>query len=160
MRLFPGRVLLMFATLFSLLGCDRMSELRPGISTTREIIEKIGKPSTEWLEGENQVWEYPFTPEGTRNYMLTIGPDGILKAIEQVLTPENFARVQPGMTRDAVRRLLGKPASVQFFPRQQEEVWEWKEQSSFAGSDMRFNVYFDNTGHVTRTGRYEVPYDR
>jgi hypothetical protein len=148
--------LLMLGALLSLLGCDRTNELRPGVSTTAEVIEKMGKPTMEWQEGTNRVWEYPFTPEGTRNYMLTIGPDGILKAMEQVLTPENFARVQPGMTREQIRRLLGKPASVQFLELKQEEVWEWKEQTPFPDSDMRFNVYFSNTGQVTRTGRHEI----
>ena len=148
---------LMLGALLSLLGCDRTGELRPGVSTTAEVIDKMGRPTMEWQEGADKVWEYPFTPEGTRNYMLTIGPDGILKAMEQVLTPENFARVQPGMTRQEIRRLLGKPASVQYFELKQEEAWEWKEQSPMPSSDMRFSVYFSNTGQVTHTGRYENP---
>jgi outer membrane protein assembly factor BamE (lipoprotein component of BamABCDE complex) len=149
--------LVMLGALLTLLGCDRTSELRPGISTTAEIIDKLGRPTMEWQEGTDKVWEYPFTPEGTRNYMLTIGPGGVLKAMEQVLTPENFARVQPGMTQEQIRRLLGKPASMQFFAPKQEEVWEWKEQTAQPGADMRFNVYFNNTGQVTHTGRYEHP---
>jgi len=153
-------LLAMFGALLTLLGCDRTQELRPGISTAAEVVEKMGQPTMEWQEGADQVWEYPFTPEGTRNYMLTLGPDGILKSMEQVLTPENFARVQPGMTRAQIRRLLGRPASVQLFERQQEEVWEWKEQTPLPSSDMRFNVYFSNTGEVTRTGRHEIPYGR
>lgn len=151
------RLLLVFGALLTLLGCDRTPELRPGISTRAEVIEKMGRPAMEWQEGGDLVWEYPFTPEGTRNYMLTIGPDGILKAMENVLTPENMARVQPGMTREAVRRLLGKPASVQFFALKQEEAWDWKEAAAQPGTDMRFDVYFSNTGQVTRTGRHEVP---
>jgi outer membrane protein assembly factor BamE (lipoprotein component of BamABCDE complex) len=149
--------ILMLGALLTLLGCDRTNELRPGISMAAEVIEKMGQPAMEWQEGADRVWEYPFTPEGTRNYMLTIGPDGILKAMEQVLTPENFARVQPGMTRQDIRRLLGKPASVQFFELKQEEVWDWKEPSTFPNNDTRFDVYFNNTGQVTRTGRHEVP---
>lgn len=151
------RAVLMLGALLSLLGCDRTGELRPGISTTAEVIDKMGRPTMEWQEGADKVWEYPFTPEGTRNYMLTIGPDGILKAMEQVLTPENFARVQQGMTREQIRRLLGKPASVQFFELKQEEAWEWKEQTPLPSSDIRFNVYFSNSGQVTRTGRHEIP---
>ncbi|MEW6513734.1 MAG: outer membrane protein assembly factor BamE [Pseudomonadota bacterium] len=149
--------LLMLGALLTLLGCDRTNELRPGISNTTEIIDKLGRPTMEWQEGADKVWEYPFTPEGTRNYMLTIGPGGILKAMEQVLTPENFAKVQPGMRQEEIRRLLGKPASMQFFALKQEEVWEWKEQTALPSSDMRFNVYFSNTGVVTRTGRHEIP---
>jgi hypothetical protein len=151
------RLVLMLGALLSLLGCDRTNELRPGISTTAEIIDTLGRPTMEWQEGVDKVWEYPFTPEGTRNYMLTIGPDGVLKAMENVLTPENFAKVQPGMTREQVRRLLGKAASMQFFARKQEEVWEWKEQTGLPGADMRFAVHFSNTGVVTGTSRYEFP---
>lgn len=152
-----GRILLMLGALLTLLGCDRTNELRPGISTTAEIIDKLGRPTMEWQEGADKVWEYPFTPEGTRNYMLTIGPDGILRAMEQVLTPENFAKIQPGMTQAQVRRLLGKPAATQFFTLKQEEAWEWKETSPHPNADVRFDVYFNNTGQVTRTGRHEVP---
>ena len=149
--------LLMLGALLTLHGCDRTNELRPGISTTAEIIDKMGRPTMEWQEGADKVWEYPFTPEGTRNYMLTIGPDGLLKAMENVLTPENFARVQPGMKQEQIRRLLGKPASMQFFAHKQEEVWEWKEQTAQPGADMRFAVHFSNTGEVTGTSRHEVP---
>lgn len=150
----------MLGALLSLLGCDRTHELRPGISNTAEIIDKLGRPTMEWQEGEDKIWEYPFTPEGTRNYMLTIGPDGVLKAMEQVLTPENFAKVQPGMSREQIRRLLGKPASVQFFDLKQEETWEWKEASALPGVDMRFVVHFGNSGKVTGTSRYENPKGR
>lgn len=150
-------LLLMFGALLSLLGCDRTHELRPGVSTTADIIDKMGRPTMEWQEGPNKVWEYPFTPAGTRNYMLTVGPDGVLKAMDQVLTPENFAKVGKSMTREQIRRLLGKPASVEFFQLKQEEAWEWKEAPIVAGMDMRFVVYFDLQGRVTRTDRYEMP---
>jgi outer membrane protein assembly factor BamE (lipoprotein component of BamABCDE complex) len=151
------RWLAVFGALLTLLGCDRTGELRPGVSTAAEVVEKMGKPAMEWQEGADKVWEYPFSPEGTRNYMLTLGPDGVLKAMEQVLTPENFARVQPGMSRESVRRLLGKPASMQTFELKQEEVWDWKMPADPAGADRRFGVYFNNNGQVTRTGQHEIP---
>lgn len=151
------RLALMLGALFSLLGCDRTGELRPGSSIAAEVIEKMGRPTMEWREEGNQVWEYPFTPEGTRNYMLTIGPDGILRSMEQVLTPENFARVKPDMTREEIRRLLGKPASITIFERKQEEVWDWKEVTPFPGADFRFNVHFDPEGRVIATSRNEIP---
>jgi outer membrane protein assembly factor BamE (lipoprotein component of BamABCDE complex) len=145
----------MLAALLTLLGCDRSGELRPGVSTAAEVLEKMGKPVMEWQEGADRVWEYPFTPEGTRNYMATIGPDGILKAMEQVLTAENFARVRPGMTRQEIRRLLGKPASVAVFELKREEVWDWREETPFPSSERRFNVHFDLDGRVTATSRSE-----
>jgi hypothetical protein len=151
------RFALMLGALLALLGCDRTGELRPGVSTAAEVVEKMGKPAMEWQEGADKVWEYPFTPEGSRNYMLTIGPDGVLKAMEQVLTAENFARVRPGMTREQVRRLLGKPASTIVLELKREEVWDWKETSPFPGADQRFNVHFGPDGVVTHTSRNEIP---
>lgn len=145
----------MLGALLSLLGCDRTGELRPGVSSAAEVQEKMGKPAMEWQEGADKVWEYPFTPEGTRNYMLTIGPDGVLKTMEQVLTPENMARVKPGMSRDDVRRLLGKPASTVVYQDKGEEVWDWK-QPSLPNSESRFNVHFNLSGHVTGTSKSEI----
>lgn len=145
----------MLGALLALLGCDRTGELRPGVSTAAEVQTKMGKPAMEWREGDNRVWDYPFTPEGTRNYMLTIGPDDVLRAMDQVLTPENFARVRPGMTRDEVRRLLGKPASVVVFERKGEEVWDWK-LPSLPNTVSRFNVHFGVAdGRVTTTSKSE-----
>ena len=62
--------------------------------------------------------------------MVSIGADGKVAKIEQVLTAENFARVRPGMSRDTVRRLLGKPTKVEAFALKKEEVWgyRWWEQ--------------------------------
>lgn len=149
------RALVVLGALLALLGCDRTGELRPGVSTAAEVRAKMGEPTMEWREGDSRVWEYPFTPEGTRNYMLTIGPDDVLRAMDQVLTPENFARVQAGMTRDEVRRLLGKPASVVVFERKGEEVWDWK-LPSLPATISRFNVHFGvNDGRVTTTSKTE-----
>jgi hypothetical protein len=86
------------------------------------VRDKLGKPGIEWRNDDGSVtWEYTRQPEGTECFMATIGPDNILKSLENVLTPQNFARVQPGWTRDQVRRLLGKPRSVQKFALKKEE---------------------------------------
>jgi hypothetical protein len=87
--------------------------------------------------------------------MATIGPDNVLKSLENVLTPQNFARVQPGWTRDQVRRLLGKPRSVQKFALKKEEVWDWRLPAEFS-ADVFFNIHFDEDGKVTGTSRSSV----
>ena len=87
------------------------------------------------------------------NYMIDFGPDKILREVRQVLTEANFAQVREGMTRDQVRRLLGQPASEQYFSLKREYVWDWKTrtESSYA---YFFDVYFDEQGRVTRTGTH------
>lgn len=125
--------------------------LRPGITTGHEVRERMGAPAMEWQEADGaRTWEYPRTPEGIENYMIVIGPDNVLREVRQVLTEENFARVTPGMRRDEVRRLLGKPAHEFYFPLKKEHVWDWKTPGE-PGMDRFFNVHFDEAGNVVRT---------
>lgn len=58
--------------------------------------------------------------------MITLGADGRMTALRQVLTPENFARVQPGQRMDEVRRLLGKPAKVTPYTLKNETHVDWR----------------------------------
>ena len=110
-----------------------------------------------WRNDDGSVtWEYTRQPEGTECFMATIGPDNILKSLDNVLTPQNFARVQPGWTRDQVRRLLGKPRSVQKFAMKREEVWDWRLPPEFS-AEVFFNIHFDEAGVVTGTSRSTQP---
>jgi hypothetical protein len=142
-----------------LAACDAvtLNELKPGVSTGYEVRDKLGKPGIEWRNDDGSVtWEYTRQPEGTECFMVTVGPDNVLKSIENVLTPQNFARVQPGWTKDQVRRLLGKPRSVQVFALKKEEVWDWRLPPEFS-ADVFFNIHFGETG---RSPRPAVRYSR
>ena len=93
--------------------------------------------------------EYPRQPEGRSNLMITIGSDGRMSALRQVLTEANFARIQPGMRQDEVRRLLGKPAKTQRYLPAREEAWDWRFRS---GAENRvFSVVFGFDGVVLRS---------
>jgi len=140
-------------------ACDsiNLDKLKPGVSTTRDVREIMGPPTMEWSDADGgKTWEYPRTPNGIVNYMMDFDRDEILRAVRQVLTEENFARVKPGMTREEVRRLLGQPAREQFFSLKNEYAWEWKTKSE--GADHYFfDVYFDANGQVTRSGSHWLP---
>ena len=115
--------------LLALTACDpqRISELQPGVSTEADVRDRFGAPENVWDEpGGARTLEYNRQPAGQVNYMITIGPDGRMAALRQVLTPETFARVQPGMRMDAVRRLLGKPAKVTPYELKQETHADWR----------------------------------
>jgi len=140
-------------------ACDNvlLNGLKPGISTAYEVRDRMGAPAMEWQEADGSVtWEYPRTPEGVVNYMLVIGPDNVLREIRQVLTEDNFAKVRPGMSREEVRRLLGKPAHEVYFELKREVVWDWKTKIE-SGMDWYFNVHFDVGGRVVKTGGNFVP---
>ena len=123
------RLLAYLCAILAALGisaCDyfNLRELQPGVSTATEVRDRFGTPEMEWVNTDGSVtWEFSRQPEGIECFMITIGPDNILRRIDQVLDEQTFARVVNGLNGDEVRRLLGKPARSQFFQLKQETVW-------------------------------------
>jgi outer membrane protein assembly factor BamE (lipoprotein component of BamABCDE complex) len=162
----PCRALLL--ALLALLGaCDRegqpvqevgLDRLAVGVSSEGDVRTAMGRPETTWEDEDGtRILEYPKAPEGSRTWIFTIDPRGTLIEYHQALTAENFARITPGMSRDAVRRLLGKPRSVVRFALSKEEVWDYRFLDQH--QSRLFNVHFDEaSGKVLRTSTSEVAY--
>ena len=142
-------------------GCDRegrpveqigLDKLAKGVSTEGEVRMVMGPPESQWEEENgNHVLQYSQSPMGARTWMFLIGSDGKLKDYQQMLTEQNFAQIQPGMSKEAVKRLLGKPRTVVQFNLKNEEVWDWRYLQSPTHSRL-FNVHFDlDSELVTRT---------
>ena len=135
-------------------GCDqhRIGKLEEGVSTEADVRAQFGQPENVWDEpGGVRTLEYNRNPAGHQNYMISIGPDGKMAALRQVLTPENFARVQPGMPMEQVRRMLGKPARKTPYPLKNEIAWDWRYIEP-PNSSMVFTVWFDPGQRVLRSG--------
>ena len=140
--------------LLALAGCDpqRIAELEEGVSTETDVRARFGQPENIWEgPGGARIFEYNRQPAGQKNYMITIGPDGKMSALRQVLTPENFARVQPGMGIETVRKMLGKPAKVHPYPLKNESDWEWRWVQP-PNSAMVFTVTVGPDQYVLRSG--------
>ena len=133
-----------------LAGCDqkRAEKLEEGVATEVDVRRQFGEPAAVFDEpGGSRTFDYPRQPEGLTNYLITIGPDGKLSALRQVLKPAEFGRIQPGMTQDEVRRRLGRPAKTQRYALKRQEVWDWRWAD---GATARlFSVTFDDAGRVT-----------
>ena len=128
MRILTQLAAALAATL-ALVGCDqqRISELEEGLSTEAEVRDRFGVPDHVWDEGGGaRTLEYNRQPAGQRNYMITIGPDGKMSALRQVLTPQNFALITPGMDLGEVRRRLGRPAKVTPYALSGETHHDWR----------------------------------
>ena len=145
-----------------LAGCDeqRIRELEEGLSTEAQVRERFGQPDRIWPEeGGAHTLEYNRQPAGRRNYMITLGADGRMSALQQVLAPHHFDKIQPGMTEERVRRLLGLPAKRMTYGLKQQTEWDWY-WSDGPGRDMIFTVVFDAaTGRVLRSGASERLHD-
>ncbi|MFP8834496.1 outer membrane protein assembly factor BamE [Hydrogenophaga sp. XSHU_21] len=135
-------------------ACDlqNIAELEPGVSTDADVREKFGQPEAVW-DGEDgaQIYEYNRQPEGVVNYMITVGADGVLVKVTQVLTEETFSQVQPGMSVEQVRRLLGKPRKTQKYDLTGETAYDWRFQPRGQTEPRLFSVTFNRDLRVLRT---------
>ena len=140
-------------------GCDpaRVAKLEEGVSTEAQVRQEFGEPVTvvEKADG-SKVMEYPRQPEGWTNYRITIGPDGKMSSLRQLLHADNFAQVQPGQTQDQVRERLGRPSRMQPWPLQGETEWNWRFRPDPNQSRL-FSVYFDGEGRVKSTAVGDDP---
>jgi hypothetical protein len=129
-------------------ACAAISPVTSGMDE-RQLQSRLGKPETVQKNSDgSETWEYPGGPLGRQTYMVTVGPDRAVRGVRQVLSEEYFSQVKTGMSRDDVRRLLGKPGDVLVFSARDEEVWSWR---YLQGNAMFFNVLFDRSAGTVRT---------
>jgi hypothetical protein len=116
-----------------LTGCNPLAigQLRVGISSRADVLRLMGQPESSrkqesgpWAGAE--VLDYSGQPEGTQNWQVVVGTDDLVKEVRELLTPENFAQVFPGMRLDEVRALLGKPAKVNAYALSPHRFVEWR----------------------------------
>lgn len=137
----------------SLSSCAALSPVTSGMDAM-QVQSSLGKPETIRKSSDgSETWEYPQGPLGRQTYMVTMGSDRAVKEVRQVLREEYFSKVRPGMSREEVRQLLGKPGEVMVFRARDEEVWSWRYLEQ---NPMFFNVLFDRSaGTVRITQRQE-----
>ena len=145
----------LLAAVLLLTACDvkNISELEEGVSTEADVRERFGAPEAVW-DGEDgiQIYEYNRQPAGHVNYMITIGPDGRMAALRQVLTERNFAQVLPGMAMETVRRMLGKPMKITTYDLKQETHYDWRWRDGPNEGDAKvFTVIFSPDLRVVST---------
>ncbi len=141
------------AAVLLLAGCDNkaISELEEGVSTEADVRARFGQPENVWDVPNGRVLEFNRQPQGQKNYMITIGADGKMSALRQVLTPENFAKVKAGMAMEDLRKLLGKPAKLTPYRLKNETEWEWRWMQP-PNSPMVFTAVLNDDQRVVRSG--------
>ena len=136
----------LMSMVLGLVGCDaqKIKELEEGVATEADVRARFGEPEKIWDAADMaslplpaatlavlaapgaRTFEYNRQPAGKVNYMITVGADGKMSALRQVLTPQNFERVLPGMPMETVRKLLGKPMKVTPFALKQTIHNDWR----------------------------------
>jgi hypothetical protein len=160
----------LLSLILTLAGCDqeRIRELEEGVSTEADVRARFGIPEKIWEAGDMASLPYPGAaaepgartleynrqPAGNVNYMITIGPDGRMTALRQVLTPQNFARVLPGMSMEQVRKMLGKPMKITPYALKRETHYDWRYLNP-PNTAMIFTAVMDADLRVVRTGSME-----
>lgn len=151
----PWRPVAAVLLLCALLACDQraISELEEGVSTEADVRERFGPPEAVWDGPDGAlVYEYNRQPAGYQNWQITIGPDGKMAALRQVLNERTFAQIQPGMPMEEVRRMLGKPMKITTFALKQEihHDWRWRNGPNESDSQV-FTVVFNQDLKVVST---------
>ena len=150
------RAVLFPALAFLAAGCANFTAISPGDSA-QAVESRAGAPGTVWKNADgSEVWEYPLGPIGVETYMVTLGPDRAVREVRQVLSEEYISRLRVGMSRDDVRRLVGRPREIGFSGLNDEEIWSWRYRE-WRVRNMELYVQFDrSTGALKRITRYQI----
>jgi len=133
------------AATLALAGCAAYDghNLVPGGSTESELRATMGAPALTFDQGGGgKRLVYPRGPLGLETYMADIGPDGRVVSIGNALRDETFYRVQAGMTKDEILRLIGPPGETMAFPRSQTHAWDYRYMDTW-GYRAIFSVTFN-----------------
>jgi outer membrane protein assembly factor BamE (lipoprotein component of BamABCDE complex) len=147
------------AAVVLLAACDaqKIMKLEEGVSTEADVKKQFGEPTAVFPNADgSRTFEYTRQPSGQENYFITIGADGKMASLRQVLKATELAKIVPGMDKDQVRRAIGRPAKSQKFDlKPDEEHWDWRwldgQQSKI------FTATFDPSGKVIKTGVMDDP---
>ncbi len=151
----------LFTALLAMAACDpqRISALEEGLASEADVRARFGEPEKIWdAPNGGRTFEYNRQPAGAKNYMITIGADGKMSALRQVLTPQNFAKVVPGMMMEDLRRLLGKPMRVTTFALKNQTHYDWRYLDGVNASDAKiFTAVLDADLRVVSTNSTSDP---
>jgi hypothetical protein len=118
-----------------LAGCagPGLTPLSTGL-TEAEVVQRWGTPTGRHALPDGARLEYATGPMGVETWMVDLDDQGRTRTWRQVLDWRYLQQVQadlPGMSREQVLTLLGRPSEVRGGGFQGGEVWSWRHQSPF-----------------------------
>jgi hypothetical protein len=138
----------------ALAGCASPPPI-PGDSAPT-LQARWGAPTATYADpagGEGaRLLEYASGPYGRTTWMVAVDAAGRVLGAQQVLTEASFLAFQqaaPGLTRDGVLRLLGRPGERQRLARVHGEIWSWRYPTNDC---LWFQATLDAEGRVLGSG--------
>jgi hypothetical protein len=96
-----------------------------------QVVAQMGPPETRrTVEGGTRL-EYPRGPFGLHTWFVYLDTTGRVVRTEQVLTEQQFMKINPDMSQDDVRFLLGRPGEVYVLGRGRGVVWNYRYENPF-----------------------------
>ncbi len=122
--------------------------LRPGTDTESDVARVMGAPALRLAaaDGSHELI-YPRGPLGVQTFIAHVGPDGVLRSIDQVLDDDHFFPIHPGQSQDDILRMIGPPGETMEFSRQHQVAWSYRYLDTW-GYLSEFSVTFDANGRV------------
>ena len=150
----------LLALLLALLACACTAPGSLVGGSEADLRAKMGAPKGEYSNADgSRTLAYPTGPLGTDTYMAEVAPGGQVRAVHNALKDETFQRINPGMTRDDVLRLIGPPRDSAKFAALNQVSWEYYFQDTW-GYRALFFVNFDPNGIVVSKFTRRLDYDR
>lgn len=119
-----------------------------------ELVARMGQPDTERRLDAGSRLEFAQGPFGKETWFVYFDAAGRARHAEQVLTEQNFNRIDVGMAQDDVRQLLGRPGEVRLLGRGRGLVWSYRYNNSLCNW---FQVELSLQQQVRSTGYGQPP---
>jgi len=144
------------AALVLMAGCA-LTPVRPGMSRD-DVLASYGQPTRVVSAGSATRLQYSSQPAGQSVVMVDLDAAGKVTAVRQVMTPQEFSKIEPGQwTREDVEREFGPPARVDRVASWSGDIMNYRWRDTV--HDMYFWVYLDADNRVQRTGQgMEIPF--
>jgi len=143
------RTILVMAAAALLAGCATpFGDLGIPAGTPRDqVIARAGQPTRASRIPSGERLVYSLQPWGRQAWVVDIDTSGRVSRVEQVMTEQHLARIQPGWTREQVENEFGPPGHVDRVASWDGPIlnYRWRDR---AYTDMWYWVYVDRQGVV------------
>jgi hypothetical protein len=123
----------------------------PTGTTEGDLVGKLGRPDSEFaLAGGGKRFEYNRGEFMQRSWMVDLDRDGRVARVDQVRDEAHFAQLKPGTDdRESVRRALGTPWKVEYYPPSKLTGWLYPYRESGVFNSV-MTMMFDPEGILRR----------